>query len=280
MKNNIQCIRDQFGAIDLSKLPIKNFESRDSYHFVFDYNDSRYYLKRCLNIKNLYHELIAEELARDYGLKCPYTDIAFIDGDYYVISADMHTLGDKYISIDKLFNASDDSLNNLSDLWNKFTEVYGNEQIVRNLMKQLVDIFLFDILIANVDRHMCNYGLLENASGISLDYIFDNENMLDSISIYEGGYSIGIDRSDYFIFENEGMHFLEKFLTISDKAYYDYFKEKLNIISVDNLLKAFSRVETKIGCMVHPQIKADILKKFDENHQVIDRVIYRFNKCR
>lgn len=280
MKNSIQCIRDEFGAVDLSKLPIMNLKSYKRYHFRFDYKGKMYYLKRCLNIKKLYNELIAEELAHDYGIKCSYTDIAFFDGEYYVVSADMHTCGDKYISIDKLFNESDDSLNNLTDIWYKLNEIYVDEQTVRHLMEQLVDVFLFDILIANVDRHMCNYGLVENANGISLDYIFDNENMLDPVSIYDGGYSIGVDRSDYFIFENEGIHFLEKFLTISDKAYYDYFKEKLNIISEDNLLKTFAQVEAKIGCMMHPKIKMEILSKFNDNRQVIDGIIYKFNKCR
>lgn len=277
--SDINCIRDEFGAIDLEHLPIKNLKYSDRDHATFYYNNIKYYLKRCSNIEKIYNELIAEELAHDYRIDCSYNDIAFDDQQYYFISADRRGVGDKYVSINEVLNLEDEC-NNLTDIWYALTLLYSDQIIVQHLMDQLVDIFLFDVLIANVDRHSDNYGIIQNDDKVSFHYLFDNEKMLNQISIYEGGYSIGIDHDDYFIFENTGIHFLEKFLSVSDSYYLEYFKEKFNIISKENIVSVFNRVETKIDCPIHPTIKKQIIKKLDDNCQVINRVLCKFNKRR
>lgn len=282
MKNNIEeyGIRDEFGAINLEQLSIENLKYLNHNHAIFYYNNIKYYLKRCLNIEKLYNELIAEELAHDYGIDCSYNDIVVQNGFYYSISSDMRNIDDKYTSMAEILKNLDDSYNNLTDIWNILTIMYKEQLVVQKLMEQLIDIFLFDVLIANVDRHSMNYGIVQNNSEISFSYLFDNDGMLDPISIYSGGYSIGINRDDYFIFENNGVHFLEKFLNVSDSYYLEYFKNKFNILSEDNIASVFNRVEDKIGSQIHPIIQQKIVRKINDNCEVINSVLCKIKKCR
>lgn len=273
----MEVMRDEFGFIDITELkPL----TREFDHFWIEYNDKKYYFKKT-KISENYNELIAEELAKDFKIPCAHYDLAIYNDSTGVISENILNEFDKYISIENILKEyfKDlevvDKRNNLEDIWNAIDYKYNDPVLTKRLMDQLVNIFMFDSLIGNIDRHVDNYGIIENDLGVNFAPLFDNEKMLSS-SIYDGGYSLGIDKDDYFFNEIDfepDRNFLKKFFFVSSSEYIDYYKSKLHIISEENIDKVLKRVEIRTNSEITETLKKQIKDKFNKNRNMINNVL-------
>ncbi len=270
-------LRDENGGLIFEMLPINQLISKDAKHLEFMYMGEKYYMKKCPNIKGLYNELIALELANDYGIKCTYNDIVFYNDDYYIISLDVRIDGSMYIPTEEILPT--DRENDLEDIWFHLEQKYENPQLVARLMDEIVDVFLFDILIGNFDRHIENYGILIHHDDISLAPLFDNGEMLSSFAVYDGEFAMGIDIHDYSDFHEEES-LLHKFLRVSDRAYAERLSNKLSIISNDNMEDVIRRVELKIKHPMNTFIKQNIIKMMEDNRQSIINTLNGYTKRR
>lgn len=267
-------IRDDFGAVDLDLLykdnQIKVIKPFLGSHAIIEYQNSIYYLKYIKSLYTLYNEMLAEFLAEDYGINVTYSDIFTYDGNYGMMSKEIKNNNDLYIPMTDII---EDHQNNLEDIWYGLCKKYNDQNIVEQLMEQIVNLFIFDVLLSNSDRHISNYGLIKNDKTISLAPIFDNEYVLSSL---EGYYSLGIDSNDYR--NDQGIHFLLKFLEISDSRYIKLIKSKLWIISKENVLRTIERIEKRIGSSMQQNIKDEIIYKFNSHRQVINNILNKYNK--
>ncbi len=269
-------IRDEFGAVDLDLLykenQIKVIKPFLGSHAIIEYQNNIYYLKYVKYLYTLYNEMLAEFLAKDYGVNVTYNDIFTFDGNYGMMSKEIKNNNDLYIPMTDII---EDHQNNLEDIWYVLCKKYNDQNIVRQLMDKIVNLFIFDALLSNSDRHVGNYGLIKNDKKISLAPIFDNECILSSL---EGYYSLGIDSSDY---ENDqGIHFLSKFLEISDSRYIELIESKLWIISSENILGTIEKIEKRIGSSMQQNIKNEIIYKFDSHRQVINNILNKYKKVK
>lgn len=267
-------IRDDFGAVDLDLLykdnQIKVIKPFLGSHAIIEYQNSIYYLKYIKSLYTLYNEMLAEFLAEDYGINVTYSDIFTYDGNYGMMSKEIKNNNDLYIPMTDII---EDHQNNLEDIWYGLCKKYNDQNIVEQLMEQIVNLFIFDVLLSNSDRHISNYGLIKNDKTISLAPIFDNEYILSSL---EGYYSLGIDSNDYR--NDQGIHFLLKFIEISDSRYIKLIKSKLWIISKENVLRTIERIEKRIGSSMQQNIKDEIIYKFNSHRQVINNILNKYNK--
>ena len=255
--------RDEYGAIILDNI---NYSLLDSKHTKIVYNDTTYYLKRCIYIDRLYNELVAEFIARDYGIPCTYSDIYIRDGFYGYMSED---IGNKYNTMSYIIN---DNNNNLNDIWNILNTKYSKIDTLK-MMCDIVDLFLYDVLIGNFDRNNLNYSFY----GSGLGMLYDNENMLSEYSIYDGFYSLQVDDIDYNMDIGE-YNLLDKFLSQSDSLYLDILKSKLWIIGFDNLNNIFERIEKRLGVSMQKTIKNRIINDMKTNYCMIKKVIKKYDK--
>ena len=262
--------RDENGFIKIDKILDKKIGcSLDKFSFMLD--GKKYYYKKILDKKIVYNELIAYEISKDYGIPCVDYDLASFNGLYGVFSEDF--IGDsKFISMKGILSEYYDDLkiesNNLTDIISALEFRYKNPIIVGKLMNDIVNIFIFDVLIANVDRHYDNYGILEDKTGIRIAPIFDNTFMLSDLTLLDGGYSLGVDGDDNFLSDDYfdfGDKYLIKFLKYSSSEYVDYLKSKLWIIESENVDRILSRVENKIHTKIDENIKKGIKVKFKIN---------------
>lgn len=267
--------RDEFGAIKLGELQTDNkFRVVQPFYknkAIIVYNKELYYLKKCNKVKNIYNELIAEEIAHDYGIQVAETDLFEYDNDFGTISKSIYPSSDKILP---LSNFIDDKCNNLEDIWLKFDNLFDKDVTAR-LMDKLVDVFLFDVLIGNIDRHADNISLIKYENEIDLLPLYDNENMLSSDSIKCGFYTLGVDSKDFN--SNAEHNILEKFFSYSDNIYLEKLKSKLWIIEEDNFEKILKRVEEKISASIHPRIRNELFYGMKENVDMIKRVISKFD---
>lgn len=259
-------LRDDNGYIRLDEsMLVKIFSLK---LFLFKYKDKNYYVKNREN-PLCYNELIAEELAKDYGIKCVHYDIAIYNNKTTVISEDF-VKDNKYIPMYSLIDSNFKN-NTLEKIWNtletmKFNKRHLTKNEVELLMNKIVDIFIFDILIANVDRNPYNYGLLVNGNTIDVAPIFDNEALLHDDALKDSNFLMNVDN------EISG-NVIEYFLNISYSEYFEKFKRKLNIISNENLLSVFNRVEQRTKSKINKGYKQILLEKFEMNKNKLEEII-------
>ena len=177
-----------------------------------------------------------------------------------------------------------ESYNSLQGIWASLEYRYINHpnkiEIVKSLMDQIVNIFIFDILMANADRHELNWGIVEEQDKIYVQPLYDNERIL----IFDSDIRLlpHIDNESSFNSEYESVvrKMVLEFITISGSEYLDWLKEKLFLINKENIEKIFSKVEIRINFSIPLEIKNDILIKFEKITEIIDKVLEEYENKR
>ena len=258
-------------------------------HFSFIYNDTKYYFK-IPSWSNPYSELIIDFLADDFGINHVEYDLAMISslGLKGLISKDFKKDNSKYISGEEIvldysyhFNNTEEGMNanNLEDIWNsliyKFRDNPNKDEIVAKLMAELVNLYMFDILTYQHDRHYGNWAIEEKDDTYELVPIFDNgftplvtDDINDDIEedYYEMEFSV---LGDY----TGPLDSIKKFSSLSSSDYMETFKNKLWIIDENNIEKVFSGIEEKTKCLIPNDIKINTLRLFKEYHQRLEDFI-------
>ena len=146
---------------------------RDYMFFSFNYNDSKCFFKFDKSQYDVYNELIAEEFAKDYGIDCAHYDLGFFHGFRGVISKNFIKPGEMFYTgynlMEKVFNNNEDKLFNSVDYNNlDFYKEHLNEE----LFEELINVFIFDVLTGNCDRHENNIGFIKDDFGIRLSPVY------------------------------------------------------------------------------------------------------------
>jgi len=252
--------RDPLGIIDLNALSISDISYTyfcNYTNFSFSFDGIKYFFKSCDNIRSIYNELLAEVIANKFDIACASYDLGLYNGILGIISENFLLEGDCFYLLSEFV---DDYHNNICDIMRKLSQRYTDIAVVNYLKKQLINILVFDILIANHDRHTNNLGIVETISDVSFSPVFDNELMLDYRSIFYGEYCLNIDNN----FDN--MNLISKILCHDDSIYKDKLISNLDLINYKNILNSFEEVEEKIHSHVNHYIKKEIISKFNSNY--------------
>lgn len=143
------------------------------------------------------NELIGKKLADIMGLVCPRYFLVDVDNKKYILSEDLNQYGkfmpafdfcEKYedefesYPLNKLYQDEtwydEDAKkilhgNSLYDIWSFLENNYPSE-ISKELMSQVLKIYIFDILFLNYDRDARNWGILTQKDQVNIA-ILDNE---------------------------------------------------------------------------------------------------------
>lgn len=260
-------MRDSLGFINIEKLDHGDICFFRGYsHFYFTYNGVKYYFKKTFGVDTTYNELIAEEIAKEFGIPCLHYDLASYQDNTGVISEDF-VKDNKLVLLSDLL--TDDDQKNLSSINIVLMENYKDKHIVDGLMDELINLFMFDIIIGNSDRHTDNIGFIETKTGVHLTPAFDNDLMLSELAVHDGYYSLGINRADS---EYQG-HILEKFFHIFNQDHYRIFSEKVEIINPENMDRIIKRVEKRIGTEMNDVIKSKIKKEMFFHYNNLKKIV-------
>lgn len=266
--------RSKSGFIIIEDIPDIEFIN-DFRSFAFMYQGTKYYYKYVGYLKK-YNELIAEELAHDFGIKCAKYDVALINGKEIVISEDILKEKDAFTRLSDI--VKDRSHNSLEDIWSAFIRMEMDYDTIAILMDEIVDMFLFDALISNKDRHPSNYGIVENKEGIHLAPLYDNYAILDITDCIEKqAYALNVSHEEVGLFTPLRGNTLNQFLEESDKRYTERLRSKLWIISEENIENVIARVERKIHSTISITIKAMLKDGFKKNRLMIEDSLKRID---
>lgn len=250
--------------------------------FSFKYQETVYFYKYDCPREPFkispYNELVAGEIADDLLIPHVDYDLATISDFKGLISKNFQQDDVKYISgkeflinnhpLGKKENIA--NLNNLEEIWIALENYYNlnpkYQSTISEVMKKIVNMFLFDIITGQVDRGDSNWWLAEYPNGtLDLQPLFDN------IRILVLHHQLATERypevskllltvsqdTDRFCGDN-----LEEFLKVSDKEFSQILFNSLWTISPENLKEIFTRIENKTGYPMPNELKQFYLKEF------------------
>lgn len=293
---DIEAMLKEIGIEDTSSFGLSNSPLIENYHFDFRslffsfvYHGNTYFYKHArVNGATLdpYGELVAEELAHDFGIPCAEYDLAVLGNRYGVISKDFRKPGVRYVLGEEIFsnflNYYDPDLeegssmvsqipeNILDDIWDELEMRYhGNRQIVSHLMKRIVDIYLFDIISCQIDRHERNWQIMESLDGVDIAPLYDNGRILLDTD-EEAEVCLGIESVTEKLFDS-----IQKFLKVSSEEFSSIIMDKLWIIGEENLHSIFGRIEKKTGYPMPYTEKRFYLRSYLDHKRGLEEILER-----
>jgi len=205
----------------------------------------------------------------------------------------------------------DMKMNNLFDLWSvlenfcriKGIEDYKNQSNI--LIKDLSQIFLYDILTLQGDRHQSNWSVIynKNKNTIRLAPLYDNSNMcnlnrikgirsvnekvqslkkkgrsekkIESITkelleqIYHPRSLLGVNPEN----REKNLTIIEQFINISSSDSLDSLIEKMNNITENDLQNIYQNIENKIKSKIPDEVKDIVTTSISLNIREINKLI-------
>ncbi len=244
--------RDNLGLLVLDNIRMSNKKDVESYDgFRFVYNGITYYFKNVRSLEYLYNEMLAYEIAKEFGIEAIPYDIATYNGEVGYLSQDFFQPGMVYLEdLLKNFYGDDHNKCNLSDVEFMMGERF-DEDTAKSMSAQLIELLMFDLIIGNTDRHDRNIIIDVNKKKVAP--AFDNELMLQG-AVYKEHYCFSLFPSE--------KDTLDAFVKYMDDDVFKRFVDKIEIINNDNVLRIMARVEKKIGVPLNDMIKQRLIKRF------------------
>lgn len=245
--------------------------------FSFNYNNDEFFYKY-KNNRIPYNELIANELLKDFNLPHIEYDLATFGTKKGVISKNYKNNNFNYIYGEEiLLNFWNDDRyieehNNLDDIWDALEYRYRNyenkREIVSHLMNRIVQIYIFDIITCQSDRHSQNWEIMESENLIDIAPIYDNERILSSTG---KNALISLTMNDDF--NQNILASIKDFKQVSGENYTNLIREKLWIIGDENLHSIFERIENKTGYPIPEKYKEYYLSEYQSHINRLKKVL-------
>ena len=301
--NNYDDIRLPSGMIDLRKIEGK-IKAKELNRKIYFKDNSTF--KPQMSVKSPYNELIAEELAKDFGIECAHYEVAGLEeggkrcfsedfiGDKFAITFEdmQYSLWvnnpkfDERVTIELIRDMLevfpkdvDESRIDSEDIekYHKYKRSLTEEEI-NKVMDEVNKIYVFDVLIANSDNNPGNFGIMLDENGVTPIPSFDNEMILNNHAMSKGAFAMLPDsevvknKSDYSDPFDVIIHYFQK---PENEKYADLFKDKLWIISEENIEDVIKRVETRTKTTIDENTKNEYKERFRKyNENLLDVMNY------
>lgn len=265
----------------------------------FVYEGESYFFNFDSHVENFFAPLVYEEVCKDLNIAAVSYDIAKIGNIEGYISKDFRKSNAKYISGFEILKESnihkssgdDDVLipslvssygdgedlgyvlrryNTLEGIWAALEIRYKDRSdmpiIIKKLMDKLVDMFIVDLYLGNLDRNNTNWQVVEYENGeVDLVPIYDCVRTL-MVHPYVTTLQMPLEnRSGYFDESNLETNVI-KFLSHSDKEDASKYLNNIWVMASDNAHRIIDRIERKIGHFIDPNERNNLLMALEINY--------------
>lgn len=230
----------------------------------------------CKSSDNEVNELVACKLAKIIGINCAEYYLVKLNGIYYYLSYSFNNIGKFKRGSDFIGKSSED--NTLYNIWNAFESEYPDE--CKELMLDLVKIFIFDIFLLNGDRHSGNYAVVEKDAKHKV-YMFDNDETFQSL--FRVVLSATYDTHDYvkrpskiikknLAYSTRGNNeILEYFLSSSSKEFCNLVIDFYYKLTPEVVYNTFLKIEQEENIRISN--KDYNIKLYRENYELIGNLL-------
>lgn len=291
--------RNLDGYIDLDSYLLEKYGSvaiknnsdikRDSNIIMITINNASYYFKPCSN-EETFKEMLADKMLEYLGIEHACYDLACINGEYGVISQNFKDSNYNYISGDDLiyeyYNDNNlekkefnfDKFNNLIDIWNLLEIRYNcypnKEKIVKSIMYNLNEKFMFDIITCQWDGASYNWMIAENRTYAKLAPVYDNQKMLDGLDYDKNkNLNIKVDEFNRARTEYDNLVELKKYLNYSSEEFVQLFKNMFKSLTPANIKWMLITIESELRIKIPHKIKESILARYTYNYNQIEKIL-------
>ncbi|WP_010597592.1 HipA domain-containing protein [Rickettsiella massiliensis] len=202
-------------------------------------------------------EIFAYLLGKDIGIKVPPTFVAFnrLSGKcgalseffYKEGSEDFHKGGDYFNNHLEKFDRKKGTQHNINTLFEIFDNLVKNEKLEdRNWKEYWSEVFLFDALIGNTDRHQDNWGIIENKESFkkTIAPVFDNGTSMGR-EIYKKKFQTW-KQQDYDKYISKGFHHIRVDIESKNPGHYELLHEMMRKYNVKKtMLNLLNKVNIK-----------------------------------
>ena len=228
-----------------------------------------------VNEFNLFGEITGMRIAELIGLKCAKYDFARIGDVKYILSDDIGE-GTTFRLAQDIFNIE---LNSIIEIQAEIKKYFPNHE--KDLMKDIIKIYIMDILTINFDRNSKNWGIKINNSKPEV-WIFDNEYIFlnDGFPvIYFNKFTSDLrHEGDINSFLMNISEDVENFLNYEENFYQKLFYEILKILT-PTVIKQISMEVVKEIC--EPHSEELFIKEYHKVYEYFTNMICKkqYNYC-
>lgn len=237
------------------------------------------------------NELIGKKLADIMGLICPRYFLVEVENERYLLSEDLNQYGSFITGLELSENNEDGFIsysmnsfyrdetwydkdaehilhgNSLYDIWVYFEKNYPFK-IQKQLIDEILKVYMFDILFLNYDRDSRNWGILRQKDQVNV-VILDNEMIFSKKRKESINYLYKSENKDSFDINNEDSILAETVALTSDfsethpsvyEDFRNFFKESSSEFT--DLIKYYIDLIT-------PEFLRQIIKQIERNESII-----------
>jgi hypothetical protein len=262
--------KDENGIININNLNV-NIDAfnpfRGNYKFVKD--NQLYYFKVC-DEKETFREVFACEFADKFNIEHAKYDIGILDGNMGALSTSVHDIDEEYVPLNviaKKLHVNAGYANTIETMDIRILPALCFSKKQEELSKY-IRMFIFDILLANDDRHEENTGFIKKGRKFRIAPIFDNGFIASDFAIENHSYSEGISNKKSDEFRQD---VIQEFF--QNKKYAKYLAEELEKLSFMDLCSLVEDINRKYPYKFNEAYEQTILKELERN-------INTLNECK
>lgn len=223
------------------------------------------------------NELIGKKLADIMGLVCPRYFLVEVDNDKYLLSEDLNQYGEFISALEICENfkshKKEDKSNedmNISDnsiysIWNYLEANFPPEKS-KELMNEIIRMYIFDILFLNSDRDLKNWGILTQTNGNVNIVIFDNELIFYENTSFPG---ISLTASLTELYPSVYDDF-RIFLKESSSEFTSLFKYYFDLITPEFFKGLIEQIERRDNIQI--ETKEELVEKYKKHRTVLMQI--------
>ncbi len=278
--------------LDLTELVID--KAHENRIFYFMYQQKKYYFKEG-ELEYCYRSLIGSEIAKYLGIPTLEFSLATYKGKYGVVSPTYNPENKKEVNLSVILKKyysevisknkeefSEEKIfeleNNLETIWWAIEYYYkdrkNGKEITANLMKQVIDYYILQIIIGEIDLHSNNICILDSEEPTLAKY-FDYDLCFEIIFRKNNYFNYTInpyaDPDQKKILPAQS---IRTFLHASDSSYEDYLKEKIK--NAPDIEFIFEKVEEKTRFLMPEEYKKDYRYLYNQYLTTINAILEEY----
>ena len=253
--------KDENGIININNLNVNmDYFSPIEGKYSFYKDNQLYFFKSCSE-EEAFREVFACEFANKFNIEHASYDVASLDEHFGVMSSSVYGVNEEFIPLSVIsskLNIENGYVNTVETMKTKILPricFYNKKEELINYIR----IFVFDILLANNDRHLDNIGFIYKDHKYRFAPIFDNGLIINDKSINEHIYSQGISND---LYSTDNNYVVIEFLSSN---YSKDLVEELEKLSIEDLYNLVKEINAKYPYKFNQKYEEYVLNRLNQN---------------